>query len=32
MRTINYFITVSDLGNHLTPLEIFAGLFAGAVY
>jgi hypothetical protein len=29
MRTINYFITVSDLHKHLTPLEIFAGLFAG---
>jgi hypothetical protein len=32
MRTIHYFITASDLGKHLTPLESFAGLFAGAIH
>jgi hypothetical protein len=32
MRSIHYFLTASELGKHLTPLEHFAGLFAGAIH
>jgi cAMP-specific phosphodiesterase 4 len=32
MRNIHYFYVASDLGALLTPLEVFAGLFAGAVH
>jgi hypothetical protein len=32
MRNIHYFYVASDIGLHLTPLEKFAGLIAGAVH
>jgi hypothetical protein len=32
MANMHYFFVASDLGTHLTPLEKFAGLFAGAVH
>jgi hypothetical protein len=32
MRNIHYFMVSSDIGKHLTPLEKFASLIAGAVH